>query len=251
MVIFACQIQGDLRENRSLSQSGRAGCSDPGPADSQRRGAVIDGNYWRLCYATVSKRLGVGRCQVLDIAAYPWISWEKWWKMQSKQNLMSSHGRLKFYPFEALTALSNKGFDVAWSSGSSAFNVEIRGWTWWRWGCRWWLPFFKPFKCFISSHPCLLLAYTCVLELFSCIALVLHPYIIHVMLRGLLNLSPSQHFIITNGLMLVPAKWSNSVSLSLALSIVIMVWLKDRKMILDVLSPYHERKSLELIGRMM
>lgn len=141
MVIFACEIQGDLRENRSLSQSGKAGCSDPGPADPQRRGAVIDGSYWRLIYATVSKRLGVVRCQVLDIAAYPWISWEKYGKMQSKQNLMSSHGRLKFYPFEALTALSNKGFDVAWSSGSSAFNVEIRGWTWWRWGCRWWLPF--------------------------------------------------------------------------------------------------------------
>lgn len=45
MVIFACEIQGDLRENRSLSQSGKAGCSDPGPADPQRRGAVIDGSY--------------------------------------------------------------------------------------------------------------------------------------------------------------------------------------------------------------
>ena len=53
MVISACEIQGDLRENRRLSQScaasPRAGRSDPGPTDPQRWGAVIDGNHALWC----------------------------------------------------------------------------------------------------------------------------------------------------------------------------------------------------------
>ena len=40
-------------------------------------------------------------------------------------------------------------------------------------------------ECLTSAHPCLLLAYTWVLELFSSIALLLHPYIIHVILTSL------------------------------------------------------------------